>query len=90
MEFIKLAPEIIEYLTVVIITSMVIYSTAEYFIFIIRRRNSMDANNRAYKHCLGQGLLLDWEESVAIDLLVACRFRPVNNMQEVVFEIGGY
>jgi uncharacterized membrane protein len=48
---------------------MVGYSTVRYFMLLIGKRNSPDANYREYKHTLGKGLLLGLEILVAADVI---------------------
>ncbi|NJD57893.1 MAG: hypothetical protein C3F13_04765 [Anaerolineales bacterium] len=76
MELIKVTSVVIEYLAVVIITSMVIYSTVRYLILLIGKRNPPDVNYREYKHSLGKGLLLGMEILVAADVIRTVALEP--------------
>ena len=76
MELIEVTSLVIEYLAVAIIAGMVGFSTARYFIFLIWRRNPLDANYREYKHTLGKGLLLGLEILVAADVIRTVALEP--------------
>jgi uncharacterized membrane protein len=76
MDWIKVFSLIIEYLAVVIIAGMVGYSTVRYFVFLIIRRNTVDANYRNYKHTLGAPLLLGLEILVAADVIRTVALEP--------------
>jgi uncharacterized membrane protein len=76
MEWIKVSYLVIEYLAVAIITGMVGYSTARYFILLIAKRKSPDTNYREYKHTLGAALLLGLEILVAADVIRTVALEP--------------
>jgi len=69
MELIRLTFLVIEYLAVAIIAGVIGYSTIRFFIFLIAKKNTPDANYREYKHTLGKGLLLGLEILVAADVI---------------------
>jgi len=76
MEIIEVSSLVIEYLAVAIITGMVGYSTVRYFIFLITKRNTVEAIYREYKHTLGRGLLLGLEILVAADVIRTVALKP--------------
>lgn len=67
---------VIEYLAVAIITGMVGYSTVRYFIFMLKKRNTVEAIYREYKHTLARGLLLGLEILVAADVIRTVALKP--------------
>ncbi len=76
MELIEVSSLVIEYLAVAIITGMVGYSTVRYFIFLMTKRNTVEAIYREYKHTLGRGLLLGLEILVAADVIRTVALKP--------------
>lgn len=80
MEWIEASYLVIEYLAVAIIAGMTGYSTIRFFILLIAKKNTPDANYREYKHTLGLGLLLGLEILVAADVIrtVALEFTLEN------------
>jgi uncharacterized membrane protein len=76
MEWISITYLAIEYLAVAIIAGMVGYSTIRFFIFLIAKKNTPDANYREYKHTLGAGLLLGLEILVAADVIRTVALEP--------------
>ncbi len=76
MEIIEVSSLVIEYLAVAIITGMVGYSTVRYFIFLMTKRNTVEAIYREYKHTLGRGLLLGLEILVAADVIRTVALKP--------------
>ena len=76
MEWIKVSYLLIEYLAVAIIAGLVGYSTVRYFVFLIAKKNTPEANYRQYKHSLGSGLLLGIEILVAADVIRTVALEP--------------
>src|SRR5512139_2069779 len=76
MEWIKTVSLWIEYLAVGIIVSMVAYSTAQYFLSVIKERNVQGASYLEYKHTLGRALLLGLEILVAADVIRTVALEP--------------
>lgn len=76
MELIKVAYLAIEYLAVAIIVGMAGYSTIRFFIFLLTKKNTPDANYRQYKHALGSGLLQGLEILVAADVIRTVALEP--------------
>jgi uncharacterized membrane protein len=76
MEWVKVSYLAIEYLAVAIIAGMAGYSTIRFFIFLIAKKNTPDANYREYKHTLAAGLLLGLEILVAADVIRTVVLEP--------------
>jgi uncharacterized membrane protein len=76
MEWIKVSYLIIEYLAVAIIAGMAVFSIVRFFIFLLTKKNTPEANYRECKHSLGKGLLLGLEILVAADVIRTVALEP--------------